>query len=233
MDLRIPRRRVVWKPCWRIVPSRFPPIQVFERVVDPADLEAVIAIESLTNDRLRDEVGDLSLVPPDERITGPGSSIIMAAFTHPNPDGSRFGDGLFGVFYAAADLETAISETRYHRERFLKATREPPMELDMRVYLADLDAALHDIRGRRDSLPEVYSATDYNVSQRFAIRLRAAGSHGIVYDSVRRMPGSCCAVFRPRCLGNARQERHLCYAWDGGTISHIYEKRIVTQAGAH
>ncbi|WP_366132444.1 RES domain-containing protein [uncultured Ferrovibrio sp.] len=32
----------------------------------------------------------------------------MAAFTHLNPDGSRFTDGTCGVFYAANILDTAI-----------------------------------------------------------------------------------------------------------------------------
>ena len=43
---------VEWQPCFRIVPSRFPPISLFEAVVDPADLEAVYEIEAMTNDRL-------------------------------------------------------------------------------------------------------------------------------------------------------------------------------------
>ncbi len=33
------------------------------------------------------------------------------------------------------------------------------------------------------------------------------------------------AVFRPRLLSNCRQERHLCYVWDGRKIAIIYEKR--------
>ena len=61
-----PTARVQWRPCYRIVPSRFPPIDLFEKVADPADLEAVYAIEAMTNDRLRDEAGDLALVPPAE-----------------------------------------------------------------------------------------------------------------------------------------------------------------------
>jgi hypothetical protein len=63
---------VRWAPCWRVVPSRFPPIQLFERVADPADLDAVFAVEALTNDRLREETGDLARVAPAERVTGPG-----------------------------------------------------------------------------------------------------------------------------------------------------------------
>ncbi len=132
---------VIWLPCWRIIPSRFPPIDLFERVADPADLEAIVACETLTNDRIRDAVGELQLVPQQDRLSGRGTSHIMAAFTHLNPAGSRFSDGTFGVFYAAYTLDTAIAETRYHREQFLRATSEPPLELDMRVLLARFAAA--------------------------------------------------------------------------------------------
>ena len=96
--MTVPVARVEWKPCWRIIPSRFPPIQLFERVTNPTDLEAIFELESLTNPRLRDEVGDIRLVPEGDRITGPGTSVIMAAFTHLNPQGSRFSDGTYGVF---------------------------------------------------------------------------------------------------------------------------------------
>ena len=55
----IPCSPVHWHPCYRIIPSRFPPISLFEDIADPADLEAVFRVESLTNDRLREEVGEL------------------------------------------------------------------------------------------------------------------------------------------------------------------------------
>ena len=42
---------VEWKPCWRIVPSRFPPIQLFERVADPDDLAAVFRERSTSSGR--------------------------------------------------------------------------------------------------------------------------------------------------------------------------------------
>jgi hypothetical protein len=223
----LPLRRVVWQPCWRIVPSRFPPIDLFERIADPADWDALIALESLTNDRIRDAVGNIALVPMTERISGPGASVIMAAFTHPNPDGSRFSDGSFGVFYAGADLPTAIAETKHHRARFMRATSQPRMELDMRVYAVDLDGSLHDIRGLQAALPLVYHPDEYSAGQALATRLRADGSSGIVYDSVRHAGGACAAVLRPRCLTNPRQERHLCYIWNGRTITMVYEKRSI------
>jgi hypothetical protein len=222
--MNIAVRHVTWMPSWRIIPSRFPPIQLFERVTDPADLDAVLALESLTNDRVRAEVGQLDLIPLEDRLAGPGTSAIMAAFTHLNPDGSRFSDGSYGVYYAGKTLETAIAETRYHREQFMLATAQPPMELDMRVYLTDLDAHLHDIRGLRGTLPAIYAADDYSASQVLGMRLRAQNSWGIAYDSVRHEGGECVGVFRPPALRNCRQERHLCYVWDGKRIRTIYRK---------
>ena len=144
----------------------------------------------------------------------------MAAFTHLNPDGSRFSDGICGVFYAARDLDTAIAETKHHRERFMSATGQGRMELDMRVYLVDLDGDLHDLRGRSDSRPSVYHGNDYTAGR----HLREVGWNGIAYDSVRRAGGECVAVFWPRLVSNARQERHLCYVRNGRQIVSIYEK---------
>ena len=198
-----PVNRIVWKPCWRIIPSRFPPIQLFERVTEPQDLEAIFELDALTNPRLRNKVGNIRLVPPEDRISGPGTSVIMAAFTHPNPSGSRFSDGAYGVFYAANHLDTAIAETRHHRERFMGATAQQPMELDMRVYLVDLDGELYDLRGQRDTQPLIYHTSNYAAGQHLGSALRKAGSNGIAYDSVRRTGGECAAVFRPPLLSNA------------------------------
>ncbi|MFT4057704.1 MAG: RES family NAD+ phosphorylase [Novosphingobium sp.] len=221
----VPVTTLRWTPCYRIVPSRFPPVSVFDEVADPADLEAVFAIEAMTNDRLREETGQLALVPPGDRVSGPGSTPIMAAFTHLNPKGDRFTDGSFGVFYAARSIDTAVAETCYHRARFMAFTAEPAQELDMRVYAVDLDARMHDIRENREDHAAIYHLDHYGASQAFAIALRGEGSDGIVYGSVRHKGGECAAVFRPRLLSNCRQERHLCYVWDGSVIATVYEKR--------
>ena len=221
----IPSVQLCWRPCYRIVPSRFPPVGLFDAVADPADLEAVFQIEAMTNDRLRDEVGNITLVLPDDRISGLGTTPIMAAFTHLNPEGDRFTDGSYGVFYASLTIDTAVAETRHHRIRFLAATDEPPQELDMRVYAVDLEAELHDIRAMRESHAVYYHPTSYAMSQELAARLREGGSNGLAYLSVRHEGGECVAVFRPRLLSNCRQERHLCYVWDGQTVATIYEKR--------
>ncbi len=220
---------VRWQPCFRVISSRFPPIALFERVASAADWDALYWLESLTNSRLRDEVGEIELVPREERVFGPGATVIMAAFTHLNPAGSRFADDTFGAFYAAASLATSIAETRYHRELFLKATHERPTELDMRTYLADVAANFHDIRGKRDRMPEIYDPDSYVASQKLARALKLAGSNGIAFDSVRHAGGQCLAIYRPRLIQNLRQGTHLRYVWDGTSISRVYELRLLEQ----
>ncbi len=217
---------VAWQPCYRLIPSRFPPVGLFDRVARPGDLDAVFAIEAMTNPRLRQEAGEISLVAPQDRVSGPGATPIMAAFTHLNPEGSRFSDGNWGVYYAGRTLDTAIAETRYHRELFLARTNEAPIEIDMRAYLAGLRGELHDIRGRRD-LVDIYDPNRYSASQALGRELKAAGSNGIVYDSVREPGGECAGVLRPPLLSNCVQGPHFGYVWDGRSIVTIYKKELV------
>jgi hypothetical protein len=200
-------------------------VGVYDRVARAEDLDAVFAVENLTNARLRQEMGAIDLVPPEERVTGEGATPIMAAFTHLNPEGSRFSDGTYGVYYAGRSLDTAIAETRYHRERFLERTRENPIELDMRCYLADLSAPLHDIRGRRE-LDDVYDPDRYSAGQAMGRELKSLGSAGIAYDSVRDAGAQCTAVFRPRALSNCTQGPHFGYLWDGTRITAVIRKTI-------
>ena len=209
----MPSCRVDWPQAWRIIASRYPPIALFERLTaDPAVWDALIALEQFTNRRVRDEIGEIALVPPDERVTGPGAGYLMAAFTHVNPKGSRFSDGSFGVYYAAATRETAIAEAVFHFESFARDSADPPRSEDMRVLVGNVAAefenaaALPAARLREILDPEAYAA-----SQAYARQLRAAGANGVTYPSVRHDGGQCLGAFRPRAIGIPRQERHLQY----------------------
>ena len=221
----IPVTSVDWRPSYRLIPSRYPTVGLYDRVADPADLDVVFAIEALTNPRIRDELGQLQLVPPDERVTGAGSTMVMAAFTHLNPEGSRFSDGSYGVYYAAQSLETAVAEVSHHRALFLARTNEPAIDVDLRAITATIHAGLHDLRGLGKRGAALFDPNDYRAPQTLGRALRAAGSWGVQFPSVRHDGGLCVGVFRPKALRNARSTAHIALRWDGRRITHWYEKR--------
>jgi hypothetical protein len=216
----IPTASVAWSPAHRIVASRFPPVGPWDRIARPEDFEALAEIEGLTNPRIREELGALSLIPRHRWAVGPGSTPIMAAFTHLNPEGSRFSDGGFGALYVSNTAETAIRETVYHRERFLRRTREPPLQIQMRRYVTTISRRLHDVRG---GFPQVHDPNDYAASQRLGRELRGSGSDGVVYDSVRNLGGKCAAAFWPDCVAPFTQATHYTYVWDGTSITSVIE----------
>lgn len=205
---------------FRIVPSRFPPVGVFDELVDPEEVDALYEIETLTNDRLSEDLGLIHLVAPEDRLAGPGATPIMAAFTHPNPGGSRFSDGSFGVYYCGDSEEVAIRESVHHRERFLRLTGESPCRIEMRLYTGEIQRDLHD--GLEGRLPDdVLNPEDYTVSQQWGAELREIGSYGLMYPSVRHPGGLCAALFRPPAISPVRQARHYEYRFDGAHITDV------------
>jgi hypothetical protein len=209
---------------FRIIPSVYMPINFFEDLVDPAEMEILWELEGMTNERLRAETGDIFLVPPEDRVSGNGSSVVMAAFTHIGKP-SRFTDGSFGVYYASLDYETAIRETVYHREQFLMATHEDAGEITMRVYEGKILKPLHDIRAA--IFKHYHHQQNYHESQTFAKQLKASQSYGLIYNSVRHQGGQCIAALRPPAISIPTQTAHLRYAWDGTRIVEVFDTKSV------
>ena len=218
----------ITETTYRLIPSRFPPIDLYERVAHADEFAILHEIESLTNDRLRDEAGDINLVPKEDRIAGNGTSFIMAAFTHTRAedDGGRFNKG-YGVYYCAKDLDTAFEETKYHRAKFFRDFNSGSTTIDMRSLIADLNQELHTIIGKQDEMPDIYHPDNYTAGQALGENLKKAKSWGLEYSSVRKNGGTCYAVFRPPALSNCRQSRHYEYRFDGERISHVVEKTLV------
>lgn len=218
-------RRIKWSQATRIIASRYPPIDLFERVsADPAIWDALIATEQLVNPRVRDELGEIRLVPPEDRVSGPGATYVMAPFTHLNPKGSRFSDGSYGVYYAAREFQTAVRETAYHFGRFAGDSRDEPRYEDMRVLVGRIDNRFHDV----STLPgatraKLLDPRSYAASRAFGAALREAGSNGLVYPSVRNRNGRCVGAFRPRVIGIPVQTKHLRYHWDGSRVVRYFD----------
>lgn len=219
----LPRVRIDWKSAVRIIRSAFPPIDLFEDIADPADWPLLISAEQKTNPRLMATIGNLDLIPADRRVGGAGASFLMAPFTHVSPDRpSRFSDGSRGVLYLADAFETALFETIHHHARFMARTREAPgWTSQFREIVMSVEADLHDVRGGDPRFAAVLDRDSYAASQALAAQLRAAGSDGIVYPSVRHAAGECVALFYPDCASGPVQGRHLDYHWDGERVDLV------------
>lgn len=213
-----------WHKIYRVVAAKHPPVNVFESIVGARQMEMAWYLEGLTNDRLRDESGAARLVAEQDRVQGPGASIVMAAFTHIGRP-SRFSDGAYGVYYAAHSLETAVRETAFHRGKFLAATSEPASDVDMRAYVGRPLAPFLDIRGPKYT--SLHHPDDYATPQAFAKPLRDQGNWGLVYRSVRHEGGECIAAFKPQAVSIPMAGAALAYVWDGERIAKVYEKSEV------
>ncbi len=221
----VPTSEVRWTGARRIIRSIHPPIDLFEDVADPEDWPLLIAAEMKTNPRLAEAVGNLDLVTPARRVSGPGASYLMAPFTHASTDRpSRFSDGRYGVLYASATFETALAETIHHHERFMAATVEQPgWTSQFRELVLDIEGRLHDLRGGRPEFSFLFASDAYTTPQALAAALLASGSEGIVYPSVRDPGGECVGLFHPDLARNVVQARHLDYHWDGRRVDLVRE----------
>lgn len=220
----VPLADVEWTAARRIIRSLYPPIDLFEDVADPADWPLLLSAEQKTNPRLMATIGNLDLVPPDRRVAGEGASYLMAPFTHVSPDRpTRFAAGTFGVLYLAESFETALAETIHHHARFMARTREPAgWTSQFRELVLDARLAAHDLTGGA-AWAAALDPADYGPAQQLGAALRAAGSDGVLYPSVRRPGGQCLGLFYPDLATPPVQARHLDYHWDGTRVDFYRE----------
>jgi hypothetical protein len=223
----LPIAPVEWKGAVRIIRSAYPPIDLFEDIADPADWPLLISAEQKTNPRIMETIGNIDLVPPERRVAGSGASYLMAPFTHVSTDRpSRFSDGRYGVLYVGDQFKTALFETIHHHARFMAATGQSPgWTSQFREIILDVSAHLHDLRPGASGHPAL-DPDSYAASQALGCALKADGSNGIVYPSVRYPPGQCVGLFYPDCAARPVQGRHLDYHWNGTRVD------LVRDAGA-
>jgi hypothetical protein len=195
-------------PAHRLIPSRFPPVGLFDTVATAADLEAVMDLVGWTNDRL---VADrIARLPRAEWVYGrPNASIVMAAFLHAAPGGMRFNGAELGAWYAAREIATAAAEVGHHLRREAFATGVPEMVRTYRTYSARLAGQYVDIRGQQAAIPEIHAPDSYAASQPFGEAVRAASDAGILYDSIRRRGGVNVVAYRPTNVLDVVQADHF------------------------
>jgi len=196
------------RPAHRLIASQFPPIGLFDTVATAADLAAVMELVGWTNDRL---VADrIARLAESEWVYGvPNASIVMASFLHVAPGGMRFNGPELGAWYAADDIRTAAAEVGHHLRRESVARSLPAMTRTYRAYAATLLGDYLDIRGQQSTRAEVYASERYDASQKLGEEVRASGSAGLLYDSLRRRTGSNVVAHRPRNITDILQTDHF------------------------
>ncbi|WP_188020373.1 RES family NAD+ phosphorylase [Deferribacter autotrophicus] len=216
----IPVISINWKESFRIIPTLFPERTLFDFAESEEELEYIYYIESLTNDRIREELGNLEIVPKNEWVYGEGTTPIMAAFTHPKA--ARFNTDFFGVYYASKELTTAIRETVYHREKFYTQNSAPPGAYHMRVYSVPVKGNnFYDIRNK-NLFSEYYHESNYTKLQQLGIKAKKENRDGIVYKSVRYTKGTNIAVLRPKAtIPPCKVVKLLIYYWDGERLNTV------------
>ncbi|MCB1759887.1 MAG: RES family NAD+ phosphorylase [Gammaproteobacteria bacterium] len=227
MSFQLPvQSRLRWQKQHRIISSRYPPIDLFERLdLDETAKRALWALQARVNPRLRQQSGDLQRVRPEDMLSGPNASVVMAAFTHSGFP-SRFSDGAFGIYYAARTLQTAVHETVFHRQRDAVERTLLPQEFDMRAYIGQVKKPLYDVRGEDYAPLHDPDPANYPLAQQFARRLlqHEPDAWGIVFNSVRHKGGDCIAVLRPPAVSLPVSGPHLTYVWNGTRITSVYQK---------
>lgn len=217
----LPARKAIG---YRLVNSKFPPINLFDDVADPDEFAALHALQSLTNPRLQNEVGDLALLPLEQIPFGiRGCSYAVAPFTHINPEGSRFSDGRFGVLYFADTLETAIAEVKHHQQTYWQ--RVPGLRYERFVFRGLKGEFSEEMVGDALTLPSdhaVYAPDYYAVSQPFGAGVRNI-LNGLRYHSVRRPGAHCWALMTPRHVTDVIQTTHLEMIWNDAItqVNHL------------
>jgi RES domain-containing protein len=189
-------------------------------VDNPAALEDLASLESVTNGRIQAQESGLPGLHPRELVFGrPGYTFINAAFTHTRPGGNRFNDEGRGAWYCAFAVKTSIAEVSYHLARELEAIGHFENVTDYAELVADFLGPFHDLRGADPvSEPALHPdpAIGYPAGQALARRLRAEeASNGVLYPSVRDLGGFCLVAFRPDLVQNLRQGGIWRLEWQG------------------
>jgi hypothetical protein len=217
----LPRTAVVPIKGYRLIHTKHPPISVFADVASPEEFDILFEIQEMTNPRLSAEVGNLRLLPRDEWVLGiPGAHYAMAAFTHVNPDGSRFSNGDYGVYYIGDSKDTAIAEIVHHCNRYWRNVPELKFErFEYRCLTTELGGSVFTDLTGLSSEHEYYHPTNYSDAQVLGANLRSARELGVTYRSVRNEGGICWALLTPRTITSIIQSSLHQIIWDSGITS--------------
>jgi hypothetical protein len=201
---------------YRLIPSRFPPVNVYLGLLPDERLEELVAVENLTNPRLRSQeriAPTLEGSAADARL----QNWNLAPFAYGNPDGALFFGEERPCLEVSLDRQTALAVSVAKRETFLASTREAPIGLDMRLLSTPVDGLFWDLRGLASP------AGGLDKAERRRIGASAPPqAQGLLYRPAERPSGACLAILTGEVLKRSNQSAHFRYVWDGACIVRLY-----------
>lgn len=206
--------RVKWDQTGhRLIPSRFPPVRIYEGLVANDRYDSLIEIENLTNPRLKaaERLGEVETAKSPNRL----QNWNHAPFAYSNPEGSLFFGPDRPCVELAVDRQTALAISISRRQRFLSRTAEPALGLDMRMLSTPVTGVLLDLRPLGSALSET--------ERRFiGESVQEDEVDGILYVSPERPSGAALSILRGSALGRTVQASHYRFAWNGDKFVSLY-----------
>lgn len=215
----IQERTVRLSDTWyRLIPSRFPTVNLYERIAANGAQDVLAQIETLTNPRVRDKEEAARVSSVDVEMSPKFQNWNQAPFSYPNPAGSRYLGPLYRAMELFKSLESALAASIKKREAFLAATNHRPTNVDMRVLK-------HEFSG--EFVDRSHDPIDMPQEERWKIgeRLLEAGKHGVYYRCPELPHCFAVSLFDGEGLRPAKQAEHFRFRWDGERIPWIYPYR--------
>lgn len=206
----------------RLINTKYPPIALFDDVADVEDFEILYAIQELTNPRLKDQIGDISLLDKSEipfHCTR-HRSYVIAPFVHISPIGGRFNDGYAGALYIADNLETAMKEVKHHQQRYWSNIKGLAYDriLFRQLIISHQSNPVYRVD---DQQLDILNPDNYLAAQQLARNLKTQQVQAIQYPSVRNPGNQCWALLTPKSVCDVIPSALIEMFWTGERIEEV------------
>ncbi len=200
---------------YRLIPSRFPPVDVYRRLGSPELGVLAKEIEDLTNPRLKERSWMVSKGGATEN-SPQVQNWNHAPFAYPNPEGSTWLNEAFGVLEVVDCKRAALARAVRRRELFLSRTDERAMGVDMRMFKTPVSGDFVDLSGEPSNLP-------HEKRRELGLKLYEGGAKGVLFTPNDHPKMRALAAFHGDVLGRTVQAEHYRFVWDGRVIVMVYD----------
>ncbi|MGF1477250.1 MAG: hypothetical protein ACFB6S_17030 [Geminicoccaceae bacterium] len=202
---------VVWEGAWHLAPRRFPQDDSLISIGAGEPPEVLKAIDRLTRD---------NLFPIRGGFANAAEAALLEALGSASGEASWLGDGTFACLEFAADFEIAMNLAAGRLERFLGATDQRAMEIDLQARRVDIDGHFVDLTAL---------GSDHAAIRQALKQARLAGQTGVLLRVIHG--GRAVIAFTPDAWSHAREDSRFAMSWNGREVETAYEKRLLRLVG--